>query len=69
MNHPLVYELSKRHGPPRIDLRKAEIMDSYGFEGRATLAINHRICIPSPLSLDEPSLSTALIPSCIPWTD
>ena len=42
MIHHLVYELAKKHGPPRIDLRRAEIMDSYGDESRATHEINHR---------------------------
>lgn len=51
MNHPAVFELSRKHGPPRIDLRKAEIMDSYGFEGRATRAINHRT--PNDVSRDD----------------
>ena len=48
MQNPLVYELAKKHGPPRIDLRMAEIMDSYGDESRATHAINH--CIPDDVS-------------------
>lgn len=51
MNHLAVYELSRKHGPPRIDLRKAEIMDSYGFEDRATRAINHRT--PNDVSRDD----------------
>ena len=51
MNHHAVYELSKKNGPPRIDLRRAEIMDSYGFEGRATRAINHRT--PKDVSRDD----------------
>lgn len=51
MNHLAVYELSRKHGPPRIDLRTAEIMDSYGFEGRATRAINHRT--PNDVSRDD----------------
>ena len=51
MSQKLVYKLSRKNGPPRIDLRKAEIMDSYGFEGRATRPINHRT--PNDVSRDD----------------
>ncbi len=43
MNHQLVYQLSKKHGPPRIDLRMAQIIDGGGDERRASDRINHRI--------------------------
>jgi len=40
---PLVYALSRKYSPPRIDLRTAEIMDAYGDERYATRPINHRV--------------------------
>jgi hypothetical protein len=43
MTHATVYELSKKFGPPKIDLRKAEIIDSYEDESYATRPIDHRI--------------------------
>lgn len=43
MNHKAVYELSARYGPPKIDLRRAEILDSYGDESGAAWAINHDV--------------------------
>lgn len=43
MLHPRVHALSKKFGPPRIDLRKAEILDSYGDESYATRPIHHRV--------------------------
>ncbi|NJO52950.1 MAG: hypothetical protein HC840_30140 [Leptolyngbyaceae cyanobacterium RM2_2_4] len=43
MLHPTVYSLSRKYGPPEIDLRKAEIMDSYGDETYAARPINHRV--------------------------
>ncbi|MEM7599816.1 MAG: hypothetical protein AAF357_00185 [Verrucomicrobiota bacterium] len=41
--YPRVYALSKKYGPPKIDLRRAEIMDSYGNEWNATRSIDHRV--------------------------
>jgi hypothetical protein len=43
MHQKRVFNLSSKYGPPRIDLRMAEIMDSYGDESQATHKINHRI--------------------------
>jgi hypothetical protein len=43
MEHPSVYSLSRKYGPPKIDLRRAEILDSYGDESYATHPINHRV--------------------------
>ena len=43
MIRPLVYSLSKKYAPPGIDLRSAEIMDSYGDESNATRPIDHRV--------------------------
>ena len=41
--HQSVYSLSKRYGPPNINLRDAEIEDSYGDETYATRPINHQV--------------------------
>jgi hypothetical protein len=43
MTHESVYLMSRKYGPPKIDLRTAEIMDSYGDESCAKLPINHRV--------------------------
>jgi hypothetical protein len=43
MTHNSVYALSKKYSPPKIDLRTAEIMDSYGDESYATRPIHHRV--------------------------
>jgi hypothetical protein len=43
MQHPSVYELSKKYGPPTIDLRTARIRDDYGDESSATRPIKHRV--------------------------
>ena len=51
MLHPTVYSLSRKYGPPEIDLHKAEIMDSYGDETCATHPINHRI--PEDVTRDD----------------
>lgn len=40
--YPRVYSFSERHGPPRIDLRMAQIRDDYGDDQWATLAVSHR---------------------------
>ncbi|MEL6815989.1 MAG: hypothetical protein AAFP03_14445 [Cyanobacteria bacterium J06598_3] len=41
MKYPEVYDLSCKFSPPKIDLRKAEILDSYGDDSYAKLPINH----------------------------
>lgn len=41
MKYEEIYNLSCKFSPPKIDLRKAEILDSYGDESHAKLAINH----------------------------
>ncbi len=41
--YPQVYSLSRRHGPPKINLRDAEILDSCGDESYATRPINHQV--------------------------
>lgn len=43
MSHESVYLMSRKYGPPRVDLRKALIMDDYGDESYATRPINHRL--------------------------
>lgn len=43
MKYPKVYELSKRYGPPIVDLRQAEILDSYGDESRTKVPVEHRV--------------------------
>ena len=43
MKRESVYLLSRKYGPPKIDLRAAEILDSYGDESYATRPINHRV--------------------------
>lgn len=41
--YPRVYAMSKRYGPPEINLRDAEILDSYGDESYATRPIEHTV--------------------------
>lgn len=41
--YPRVYRFSESFGPPRIDLRRARILDDYGDDTWATLPINHKI--------------------------
>ena len=41
MKHEDVYNLSNKYSPPKVDLRDAEIMDSYGDESHAERAIQH----------------------------
>ena len=41
MKYEEIYKLSYKFSPPKIDLRKAEILDSYGDESYAKLPINH----------------------------
>jgi len=40
--YPRVYALSERFGPPRVDLRQAQILDDYGDDQWATLHVSHR---------------------------
>jgi hypothetical protein len=42
MKHQNVYELSRRYGPPGVDLRQARIADDYGDEAHATMPICHK---------------------------
>jgi len=39
--YPRVHSLSEQYGPPKISLRDAEILDSYGDESYATRPISH----------------------------
>lgn len=41
--YPRVYALSEKYGPPRIDLRRAEIIDSYGDDSYASRPIDHKV--------------------------
>ncbi len=41
MKYKEVYDLSYKFSPPKIDLRKAEILDSYGDKSYAKLSINY----------------------------
>jgi hypothetical protein len=41
--YPRVYSLSKRYGPPEINLRDAELLDSFGDESYATRPIDHKV--------------------------
>ncbi len=41
MNHKDIYNLSMKFAPPKIDLRKAQILDDYGDDSYATLIVNH----------------------------
>ena len=51
MEHAAVYMLSKKYGPPRINLRDAELLDSYGDDSWAKRPINHRV--PEDVSLED----------------
>jgi hypothetical protein len=42
MENENIYNLSMKFGPPKIDLRKAQILDDYGDESYAELAVNHK---------------------------
>ena len=41
MEHQDIYKLSKRFSPPKIDLRKAQILDDYGDDAYAKMPVNH----------------------------
>ena len=41
MKHEDVYNLSRKHSPPKVNLRDAQIMDSYGDESHAERMIQH----------------------------
>ena len=41
--HEKVYNLSRKYGPPKTDLRIAEIMDSWGSEEHAQLILDHKV--------------------------
>lgn len=43
MKHQNVYDLSKRYGPPVVNLRDAEIADSCGNESHAKLSVTHTV--------------------------
>lgn len=42
MEYKEIYRLSERFSPPKIDLRKAKILDDYGDDRYAKLRIAHR---------------------------
>lgn len=42
MEYEEIYNLSKRFSPPKVDLRKAKILDDYGDEKYSKLQINHK---------------------------
>jgi hypothetical protein len=39
--HPAVYVLSSKYGPPKVDLRDANILDDYGDESYSEYAVCH----------------------------
>ena len=41
MKYEDIYKLSDKYAPPKIDLRKAQILDDYGDESYAKLIVNH----------------------------
>ncbi len=41
--YPRVYTFSEKYGPPKVDLRRAKILDDYGWDQWATLEISHRV--------------------------
>ncbi|MFO0962650.1 MAG: hypothetical protein U0625_07045 [Phycisphaerales bacterium] len=43
MKHPKVYSLSRKHGPPKVDLRQAEILNAWGDNRWAKLAVAHKL--------------------------
>lgn len=43
MEYQNVYELSKRNGPPIVDLRHAKIEDDFGDRSHAELSVSHRV--------------------------
>jgi len=42
MKYKDIYDLSMKFAPPKIDLRKAQILDDYGDETCAKLLIHHK---------------------------
>jgi len=42
MKYEDIYNLSLRFSPPKIDLRKVQILDDYGDESFAKLVVNHK---------------------------
>lgn len=51
MQHPDVLKLSERFSPPKIDLRRAKILDDYGDESFSPRPINHRV--PSDVTQED----------------
>jgi hypothetical protein len=41
MQYKDIYKLSNKFSPPKIDLRKAQILDDYGDESYAKLIVHH----------------------------
>ncbi len=41
MEHEDIYNLSNRFSPPKIDLRKAQVLDDYGDDTYAKKQVNH----------------------------
>ncbi len=42
MKHEDIYNLSMKFSPPKVNLRKAQIIDDYGDESYAQLLVNHK---------------------------
>lgn len=42
MEHKDIYNLSMKFAPPKVDLRKAQILDDFGDESYAKLVVNHK---------------------------
>ena len=42
MKYEDIYNLSCKFAPPKVDLRKAQILDDYGDESYAKLIVNHK---------------------------
>ena len=42
MKYKDIYNLSAKFAPPKVDLRKAKILDDYGDESHAKLIVNHK---------------------------
>lgn len=43
MKHPQLYALSKRYGPPTVNLQQGKILDDHGIETYAKLPIHHEV--------------------------
>ena len=41
MKYEDIYNLSDKYAPPKVDLRKAQILDDYGDESYAKIIVNH----------------------------